>query len=227
MVMPGAPGTERAAGRGLASVSGHAMDDRFSRRRARLLAMLGMWCLASATYPAVAALAAVLQPHPPTVWVSPLDRLVPWLPLSVAVYLSLGPFTLLAAWCADAASYRRLLRAALVAMAVAYAVFLAMPMTPVAGPLPDDATGRALYRALRRADQGYNSLPSLHVAYVGVVLACRPWPWWAWAWGAAIAAATLTTRQHVMLDVLGGALLAAGAWAIAGLGRTQHVTPST
>jgi membrane-associated phospholipid phosphatase len=221
MGMPVAPGIPRA------SDAGHAMDDRFARRRPRMLAMLGMWFLASATYPAVAALAAVLRPQPPTVWVSPLDGLVPWLPLSVAVYLSLGPFTLLAAWCADPASYRRLLRAALVAMTVAYAVFLAMPMTPAVGPLPDDATVRALYCALRRADQGYNSLPSLHVAYVGVVLACRPWPWWAWAWGAAIAIATLTTRQHVLVDVLGGALLAASAWAVAGMGRAQHGAPST
>ncbi len=221
MVWSGATAAEDADG------GDHAPDGRFSRRRTRVLAMLGMWGLASATYPAVATLAVHLHPRPPAAWISPLDGLLPWLPLSVAVYLSLGPYTLLAAWCADAIPYRRLLRAALLAMVAAYAVFLAAPLTMVAGPLPEDAFGRAIFTALHRADQGYNSLPSLHVAYVGVVLACRSWPWWVWAWGAAIAIATLTTRQHVLVDVLGGALLAAAAWAVAGLPRAQHGAPST
>ena len=219
--------TTGVAGIGSATAVDQLPGGRFARRRPRVLAMLGMWCLASVTYPAVAALAAHLHPRPPAAWISPLDGLVPWVPLSLAAYLSLGPFTLLAAWSAGAASFSRLLRAALVAMAVAYALFLAVPLAMAPGPLPEDAAGRALFTALQRADRGYNALPSLHVAYVGVVLACRSWPWWVWAWGAAIAISTLTTRQHVLADVLGGALLAAAAWAVAGPGRAQHGPAAT
>jgi hypothetical protein len=59
-----------------------------------------------------------------------------------------------------------------------------------------------------------NALPSLHVAYaltVATALGERWRPAWL-AWAAAIAASTVFTRQHWLLDVVGGAAL--GAWGV-------------
>ncbi len=77
---------------------------------------------------------------------------------------------------------------------------------------------------LKTSDAGGNAFPSLHVAFA--VLACgalaRLWravdaPHWVRVgsvlWAAGIIYSTLATRQHVMLDVLGGLVLGlAGNW---------------
>lgn len=189
-------------------------------RRSRIVALVGMWLLTSTTYLLIAALAATLHPAISPAIHTTLDQLIPLFPISLLVYLTLGPFTLLAAWYGDDAAFRRLLVAALVAMLVAYILFLVFPQRIERGALPVDQPWQALFLLLRQVDGPLNSCPSLHVVYTAQVLAMRPWPWPVWLWGTAIIISTLTTRQHLVVDVATGVGLAATTWWLAG--RWSH-----
>jgi membrane-associated phospholipid phosphatase len=64
-------------------------------------------------------------------------------------------------------------------------------------------------------------MPSLHVAFaISAAWAASPrlsWPMRAgmWSWAGAVCASTWLIRQHWLLDVAGGALLAAATMAVA------------
>jgi membrane-associated phospholipid phosphatase len=131
---------------------------------------------------------------------------------SLWVYVSLAP-----ALAADMASLRRYVAGALVISVVGLATYWFFP-TMVQTPVVDWSDYPAL-AFLKARDAGGNAFPSLHVAfaaYSGVVLArelrsvhAPAWVRWAnWLWCAAIVYSTLATRQHVVLDVVGGLLLA-------------------
>lgn len=71
--------------------------------------------------------------------------------------------------------------------------------------------------ALYAADHPVNLFPSLHVSlsflFAAAVGYARPrWRGWALAWAALIAVSTLFTRQHYLVDVLGGVVLAWVGW---------------
>lgn len=86
----------------------------------------------------------------------------------------------------------------------------------------DDHAGFALLRGI---DASGNACPSLHVAtatfsafWIQRVLRIVGAPWWMsalnWFWLALIVHSTIATRQHVVLDAVGGVLLALPfAWA--------------
>lgn len=80
-----------------------------------------------------------------------------------------------------------------------------------------DPATRAAWAFLLSADKPTNCFPSMHVALsaltaVGLVRASGKWWPWAPLWTAAIALSTITTRQHVWLDVAGGLALALACW---------------
>jgi membrane-associated phospholipid phosphatase len=91
-----------------------------------------------------------------------------------------------------------------------------------------DWSGHPALAFMKGVDAGGNACPSLHVAfalYSGLwlarvlreVAAPRGMLWFDWAWCLAIVYSTLSTRQHVLLDVLAGALL---GWLVAWLQRS-------
>lgn len=78
-----------------------------------------------------------------------------------------------------------------------------------AGPLTT-----AAWAFLMSADHPTNSFPSMHVAEavitaIGLARAHPHWGWVAPVWALGIAISTMTTEQHVLMDVIGGFLLAA------------------
>lgn len=152
-----------------------------------------------------------------------LDRLVPFQPLSLPLYLSLWfyitlpPFLLV--------DRGELLRygAMVVAISLAGLVIFALWPTKVP-PASVDWSLHPSFAFLKSADPGGNACPSLHVAFavfsafwLGRILrglgAGRPARALNWLWGAGIVWSTMATRQHVALDVLAGVALAAlAAW---------------
>ena len=130
---------------------------------------------------------------------------------SLWLYVSLAP-----AIAADMASLRRYVAGALTIASLGLATYWLFPtVTPGFGV--DWAQYPAL-QLLKASDLGANAFPSLHVAfaaYTAVVIARElrslQSPAWArgvnWAWCAAIVYSTLATRQHVMVDVIGGLAL--------------------
>lgn len=131
--------------------------------------------------------------------------------VSLWLYVSLAP-----AFAADLASLRRYVAGALTIAGLGLATYWLFPtVTPAFGV--DWAQYPAL-QLLKASDMGGNAFPSLHVAFAGytaVVIARElrslQAPRWAralnWFWCGAIVYSTLATRQHVMVDVIGGLAL--------------------
>ena len=130
---------------------------------------------------------------------------------SLWLYVSLGP-----ALATGAASLRTYVRDAFTIAGLGLAVFWLFPTTT-----PGFGVDWAAYPALqllKASDVGGNAFPSLHVAfaaYTAVViereLRSVAAPSWVrgcnWFWCVAIVYSTLATRQHVLVDVLGGLFL--------------------
>jgi len=143
---------------------------------------------------------------------SVVDRAVPFLPWTIAVYLSQFAFLFLALWLqTESRSLTRVFAALAIATVVSCAVFVVWPTT-----IPRPLANNAAFDALWLFDVPRNCFPSLHVALAGI--AAFFWPrarWIAVIWAAAIAVSTLTTKQHYAIDVLGGVVVAIVAIAFA------------
>ena len=149
-----------------------------------------------------------------------LDRVVPLQPAWMLVYGSLYVFAFLLpiAVVRQPGLFRQALKAFLAVMIVAYAGFM---LFPTAGPRPDAVPGAGFFswtlRVLYDIDPSHGCFPSLHVAYAfvsaltvyrvhrGVGIA-------ALVWTALIGASTLFTKQHFVVDVIAGALMAYAAY---------------
>ena len=161
-----------------------------------------------------------------------LDRAVTFQPAALGPYLSLWfyvgipvflqvsfrPLAEFGAWAAGLC---------LVGLTIFYFVPTAVPPSPV--PDLSDHPGFALLQGI---DAGGNACPSLHVASAGfcaswidrlLVELSAPQRWRAVnaLWVLLIAYSTLATKQHVALDVVGGALLG-GAFAALSLHLRGH-----
>ena len=175
--------------------------------------------------------------HPqsvPTVMpLTALDPLIGFQPAALALYLSLWVYVALAPALLD--SDRALLTYAWAALALSllgFAIFVIWP-TVVPTVMPNaaiDASAQASIAFLKSVDLAGNACPSMHVAFAvftgawlhRLLRAMRS----ATAllrlnalWCAAIVYSTVATGQHVVLDVLAGALLGAALAALALCGR--------
>jgi membrane-associated phospholipid phosphatase len=208
---------------GVSLAYGGAMPN-WSLRRNRMLAMLVILPVVSLSYGAVAYLGATRAAtgHLDLPW----DHAIPLIAPMLIVYLTLGVFTLLLGWSADADAFMHCLRAALVTMASAYVGFLLHPLSVQRGPLPTDQPWHWCYDLLRAIDPPWNSFPSLHVAYAVLVWLAIPTRWGSSLWCLAIIASTLLTHQHLLCDVAGGMLLAAIAWRVADATWYRRLLPA-
>ena len=161
-----------------------------------------------------------LAAHPPFVLIpSPLDHLIPFVGASVIVYLSQFVFLFLALrGCRTSVEFTRMVAAIFLATLLSCAVFILWPTTIVR---PAAAMG-PIFALLYATDVPTNCFPSLHVALA--TIAAGLWPrrstrLLAIGWAALIALATLTTKQHYMIDVGGGFVI--GTIALSMLPRSR------
>jgi membrane-associated phospholipid phosphatase len=149
-----------------------------------------------------------------------LDRLVPLRPAWAIVYGTLYLFLILLPVLVvrQEELLRRTVLAYLMVWIAAYACFLAYPTV---APRPANVIGKGFgvwgLRLLYASDPPYNCFPSLHVAHSFVsALAClrvhRRLGIVASLSAVLVGVSTLYTRQHYVLDVLAGCLLAAVAY---------------
>lgn len=144
-----------------------------------------------------------------------LDRAIPLQPAWSVVYGSLLLAALLPVFVLHRQELvRRTILAFLMAWLVSYAVFLIYPTVTAR---PEVVTGDGFFAwALRQiydSDVQYNCFPSLHVAQCFLAaFAChrvhRGVGIAAGVWASFVALSTLFTKQHYVLDVLGGMVLA-------------------
>ena len=150
----------------------------------------------------------------PLLW---LDRATPFLPWTVWPYLVLLAsevvFPLLLR---ERESFRRLVRAWALAMAVAFATYAFFPTHYPRPPAPDDPSVTSFAcRALFAFDQPECCLPSGHVLVplLGAWSLARERGWlWPTSFVVLLLPSVLTTKQHYLLDVLGALVLATAAW---------------
>lgn len=156
-----------------------------------------------------------------------LDRAIPLLPWTVTVYTAAFVF-----WVAgyilavrpDRDSAWRFLAADAMGKLVCFAFFLLLPTTVTRPDIPADASFGWLLGLIYAADVPDNLLPSIHcfnsyMCWVGVRGRREIPPVWrvfSLGMALAVAASTLTTKQHVIADVLAGCVLAELCWQLAG-----------
>ena len=159
----------------------------------------------------------------------PFDRAMPLRPGWAPVYWSQWVFSFLPVFIVRGTELRRRTVLAYVSIVVtAYMGFLAYPTV---APRPavvsgDDFLSWSL-RQLYEFDPPYNCFPSLHVAY-SFLAALTAWRVHqglgsiALIWATLIAISTLFTKQHYILDVVAGVIMAATA-----SGLFLHLLPRT
>ena len=156
-----------------------------------------------------------------------LDPLVPFVPWTVSIYLGCfafwAIFYLYMARAEHCLAFRFFL-ADFLAKGVCLVFFVLLPTTNLRPPVPGDGIWEELMRFVYRVDAPTNLFPSIHclvswLCFVGARSLPRFPRWGVWLTGltaTAICLSTLTTRQHVLVDVLGGILLAELCYRAAG-----------
>ena len=150
-----------------------------------------------------------------------LDRALPLRPEWAPIYWSQWVFSFLPVFIVRGVELRRRTVLAYVTIViVAYAGFL---LYPTLAPRPALVAGDDIFawslRQLYDFDPPYNCFPSLHVAY-SFLAALTAWTVHrglgsvALAWATLIAISTLFTKQHYIIDVIAGIILAAAAYAL-------------
>ncbi len=165
----------------------------------------------------------IAQDWPHMDWTLPIDRAVPFLPWTIVIYY--GCYLFWAAvylFCArqEKALAGRFFRADFLAKAVCFACFLLLPTTNVRPAVEGTGLWESLMRLLYRIDAPTNLFPSIHclvswLCWIGVRDHRELSPWLrrsALFMAVAVCISTLTTRQHVILDVAAGILLAELSW---------------
>jgi membrane-associated phospholipid phosphatase len=135
-------------------------------------------------------------------------------PFYASVYLEIILPVLL---CRTRGAFVRTQTAIAAASLIAFAIFLAAPM---AYPRPVIAAPHGLQLLLHlewAIDGPRCTFPSLHVAtavllYLGLRHEAPRWRWPLLGLAVAIAISTVLVKQHFVVDVLGGVLLAVGCW---------------
>ena len=166
---------------------------------------------------------------------TPLDHMIPLVPVMVIPYLSLIPLIILAAVVFAIADVRRVQALALgviLALLASYLVY-ALAQSYVIRPSPP---GRdwltAAVRHLYSLDRPYNDFPSLHTSLATIVAVSwlRMHPRTGTAvtiWCALIVTSTVRIHQHYLADVAGGLAVAWLAVTASDriLGRIRHNRP--
>lgn len=147
---------------------------------------------------------------------TPLDDALPFWPSWVWVYMAPYVVAPLIAGLLSPATFRWFLKSALITIAISLVIFYFYPTQIAERPAHELEPGltRWVYERMAQIDDPpANAAPSLHVSLMclfGLALV-RDFPrWWAVTalGGFAVIAATLFTRQHHLIDVATGVLLA-------------------
>jgi membrane-associated phospholipid phosphatase len=147
------------------------------------------------------------------------DRLIPFLPQTVWIYLSIyflmpiGPFLM--------NKRQQILHYALGIILISLFADIIFLFWPTSCPRPNAVGTNAIYQALISMDNSFHAFPSLHAAFAVYSAMCgglvmrelsnsRFWQICLWLWAFLILLATLTTKQHVVLDIIAGSMLGFG-----------------
>lgn len=160
----------------------------------------------------------------------PGEERLPFVPEFEFLYMTGYLFPLLVIWkVTEVATFVRLTGAFALTLVVAYTTYLLFPVYLERPHLEIDSVATFLL-SLEYLDHSYNHFPSLHVAIGWLVyLACREAlrrPATLFLALSGMSVATLFVKQHYVVDVAFGALLALAAWTVAGRWIAKRALPS-
>ena len=164
----------------------------------------------------------------------PVDELFPFMPWTVSIYFGCYLF-----WYAnyyivslhDKQHRDQFFCADMIAKLICMIIFVAIPTTNVRPKIVDNDLWSFLMRFLHIVDDPDNLFPSIHclvswLCWIGirkrkdVSLLYR---WFSLALALAICIVTLTTRQHVIVDVISGVALAEICYFLAGIPKIRVI----
>lgn len=144
----------------------------------------------------------------------PGEAAIPFLPWTFIVYLSVF---VQAVVCIRFIPKRFLLTAVSYAFGLLFVALVCFVLWPIAYPRELYPTIHASILFFRTIDPPGNSFPSLHVAMSFFLTGCytffatsRTKRILFWIWSILISFSVLTTKQHYIIDIFGGVILAAG-----------------
>jgi membrane-associated phospholipid phosphatase len=185
----------------------------------RALVFLTWGTAALAAFPVVYGLTnylAGLNSHRYTLYFA-WETQTPFIKEFVWLYLSLNVALFLPLFMCDALRLKRYCQTNLVTLLLAAAIFVLFPTDlGFARVIPTEAPFQGIFQNIHALDQPHNLVPSLHVtfsalAFFAVMETHRRKKWlqvFFTLWMAGIAASVVFTRQHHILDILGGLFLA-------------------
>jgi membrane-associated phospholipid phosphatase len=150
-----------------------------------------------------------------------LDRFIPFWPQTVWCYLSIyllmpiGPFLM--------NERQQILRYAAGIMLIGLVADAVFIFWPTSCPRPNAAGANAVYETLITIDNSLHAFPSLHAAFAIYSAMCGIrvvrevcdtglLKGVLWVWAILILLSTLTTKQHVIADIVAGGLLGFGSY---------------
>ena len=156
-----------------------------------------------------------------------IDEMIPFLPWTVSIYFGCYVFWGInyCWWAFRKESERtRFFSADFIAKAISFVIFLLLPTTNVRPDIADTDVWGAMMKFLYTIDAPDNLFPSLHclvswLCWVGIRKNKSVPPLYrhlSLVAALAICISTLTTRQHVIADVIGGIILAELCYFLAG-----------
>ncbi len=166
----------------------------------------------------------------------PIDVRTPLLPWTVAIYFGCFAFWAVCYFRILSGPRTQALRfflADVSAKAVCLVFFVALPTTNVRPAVVGTGVWETLLRLLYAIDAPNNLFPSIHclvswLCWVGLrgQKDCPAWGRWGALLGAlAVCLSTLTTKQHVIADVLAAIVLAELCYALAGVWARKYTKP--
>lgn len=155
----------------------------------------------------------------------PIDYRIPVVPWTVFIYHSWYPILILSVALMgifDKPAYRHFMIAYVIGCLACYLIHIFFQNeVPRSGELVGNGLAQKLLRQTRIVNKPYNGFPSIHIfACTMTILAVQTsslpagFKVFIWISQLAIAISTLTTRQHVVLDVAGGSIMAILAWIV-------------
>lgn len=152
------------------------------------------------------------------------DAAIPFSAWTVCIYLSLYLLTPIGPFLMNKPA--QIYRYAAGIMLISLFANLIFVFWPTVAPQRPDALGtNMLYRTLVAHDNRYHAFPSLHAAFAVYSAACgglvlrelgsRPiWRRALWLWACLILYATLSTKQHFLVDIAAGSALGLGIYCV-------------
>ncbi len=162
---------------------------------------------------------AIAQSWPHYIFESAIDHQIPFLPWTVSIYYASYIFWIVNyILCArqEKEKVYRFLSADFLAKGVCLLCFLLLPTTNTRPVVEPEGFWNSVMVLLYRADAADNLFPSIHCltswfCYIGLREYKQIPKWYrnlSFWMAVAVFISTLTTKQHIILDVFGGALLA-------------------